>query len=191
MQWLIGCSPSAWCPHTTHPSSSSYCALWNKMISLLPTACGSQDHGGNAELMRCQPNACASHIEISQVLCPFSSQREELVGFFFRLWQCRESNGPHYSFQLRFLQGGMSMGLRKVCKGQSTPTDVTFQHFPACPICLQLPVSLCLNHLFCKAFVPQCVPGSAILLGPDEARLILLPQQWLLNLIILALMNWH
>ena len=83
------------------------------------------------------------------------------------------------------------MGLRKVCKCQSTPTDATFQCFPACSICFQLPVSLRLNHLFCKAFVPQHIPGSAILLEPDEARLILLPQQRLLNLIILALMNWH
>lgn len=85
----------------------------------------------------------------------------------------------------------MNIGLRKVCKGQSTPTDATFQCFPAHPICVQLPVSLCRNHLFCEAFVPQRIPGSAILLGADGARLILLPQQWLLNLIILALMNWH
>lgn len=83
------------------------------------------------------------------------------------------------------------MGLRKVCKGQPAPSDATFRCFPVCPICLQLPVSLCLNHLFCKAFVPQRIPGPAILLEPDEARLILLPQQWLLNLIILTLMNWH
>lgn len=82
------------------------------------------------------------------------------------------------------------MGLRKVCKGQCTPVDTIFHHFPACPICLQLPVLLCLNH-FCKGFVPQHISGSAILLEPDEASLILLPQQWLLNLIILALMNQH
>lgn len=66
MQWLIQSSASAWCPHATHPpSSSSSCALCNKTMSLLPTTYGLQDHGSNVELLCCQPNTCASHIETS------------------------------------------------------------------------------------------------------------------------------
>lgn len=72
MQWLIQSSPSRWCIHVTHSAaSSSPCALCSRTISLLPAACGSQDHGGKV-VMRiwCQPKACVSHTEVSISLLP-------------------------------------------------------------------------------------------------------------------------
>lgn len=52
--------------------------------------------------------------------------------FMFRL--CPESNRhQHYSFPFLFLQGGMSVGLRKVCKGLTVPPWCYCFIFPFLP----------------------------------------------------------
>lgn len=135
------------------------------------------------------PNLCL-HTQVPEVLYPFSSQRTKRTGLLFMFRQCPDSNRhQHYSFPFLFLQGGVSVGLIKVCKGQTMPHYAAASFSPACPVCLQLPLLPWLNHLLCEAFVPWYSPGSAIFLSYG-AQLILWPQKHLFTLIILAQMNW-
>lgn len=138
MQWLTQSSSSGWGPHVTHPASSSCpCALCSRTTSLLPAACGSQDHGGKVVMgICCQPKACACHTEAPEVLYPFtpSPSREQRGQDFSSFRQCPSSNRhQHYSFPFLFLQGGVSVGLRKVCKGQTMPHWCSCFIFPCLP----------------------------------------------------------
>lgn len=121
-------------------------------------------------LTRSWRQGCDEDMVPAQSLCvPYRSlyipspRQQRGWDFMFRL--CPKSNRhQHYSFPFLFLQGGMSVGLRKVCKGLTVPPDATASFSLSCPVCPQLPLSPWLNHLLCKAFVPWYSPGSAIFL---------------------------